>query len=615
MKTSSITDKPIASTGEDKLKSKRYAETLAEFIRRSDTPLTVGLQGEWGTGKTSMMYMLRELLEAHEGMEKSAKVATSWVNTWEYSMFRGAKETTPAVLRGMLEKLKESCIEKGTWSKDDERSQNVQKIGRFIGNIANQLVQNQLNVDIKGAIEQDETTELTTEISFIKAQIRAVIDDLIADSKNEYQRVVFFVDDLDRIPPTDAVEVLEALKNMFDVPNCVYVLAIDYDVVVKGLEGKFGKKTDENEREFRSFFDKIIQVPFSMPTGTYDISELLKDKLSLMGIEIPEAQVDAFSSVVKYTVGYNPRSLKRFINSYSLLRSLRDVSNEVEGTSPYDDLVLFALLGIQISYNKVFSLLAQDSRFWDWDAGTASKFKVNLESVHEQIETFGDEYQNKVDEIWEQLIYGVCNMPRLSGRPDPYLSARWENIVDLLNLLGDSVFSKDFNKATDSELDVFESAWNNGLSFAAITNVDDDPSTKVSSEKKRVRVSYGNLEDKIPDLIAKGALDVNVELWTRIAKFITEEGKGSWEHNLTGSYISAKNKSGTVFFKLYNPLGKKVGISADVSHRKERKGTRERPKVEIFSKEISPTAFKVKINEVSQLDEFYTVFNWALANS
>ena len=104
---------------------------------------------------------------------------------------------------------------------------------------------------------------------------------------------------------------------MFDVPNCIYVLAIDYDVVVKGLEGKFGKKTEENEREFRSFFDKIIQVPFSMPTGTYDIKELLIDKLSTMGIEIPKEQEQAFSDVVKLTVGFNPRSLKRFMNSFS----------------------------------------------------------------------------------------------------------------------------------------------------------------------------------------------------------------------------------------------------------------------------------------------------------
>ena len=60
----SITDKPITSVDQDKLKSKRYALALTEFISHSDTPMTVGLQGEWGTGKTSMMYMLREQLKA-----------------------------------------------------------------------------------------------------------------------------------------------------------------------------------------------------------------------------------------------------------------------------------------------------------------------------------------------------------------------------------------------------------------------------------------------------------------------------------------------------------------------------------------------------------------------
>ena len=73
-------------------------------------------------------------------------------------------------------------------------------------------------------------------------------------------RVVFFVDDLDRIPPSDAVEILEALKNIFDIPHCIFVLAIDYDVVVKGLESKFGPKTEENEREFRSFFVRLCKM-------------------------------------------------------------------------------------------------------------------------------------------------------------------------------------------------------------------------------------------------------------------------------------------------------------------------------------------------------------------
>mgnify|MGYP000990022918 CR=1 FL=1 len=120
------------------------------------------------------------------------------------------------------------------------------------------------------------------------------------------------------------------MKNIFDIPNCVFILAIDYDIVVKGLESKFGPKTDENEREFRSFFDKIIQVPFSMPTGTYDIENFLVEKLNSLGIEILEDEKELYVKAVKFSIGYNPRSLKRYINSFSLFFSLFYNSNRLE---------------------------------------------------------------------------------------------------------------------------------------------------------------------------------------------------------------------------------------------------------------------------------------------
>lgn len=48
---------------------------------------------------------------------------------------------------------------------------------------------------------------------------------------------------MDRLEPVVAVQILSLLKNLFDVPDCVFILAIDYEVVEKGLEKKFGKPT------------------------------------------------------------------------------------------------------------------------------------------------------------------------------------------------------------------------------------------------------------------------------------------------------------------------------------------------------------------------------------
>ena len=54
-------------------------QSFSSFILESDTPLTIGMQGEWGTGKTSLMYMIREKLDSFS--EENDAIATSWVNT------------------------------------------------------------------------------------------------------------------------------------------------------------------------------------------------------------------------------------------------------------------------------------------------------------------------------------------------------------------------------------------------------------------------------------------------------------------------------------------------------------------------------------------------------
>jgi transcriptional regulator with PAS, ATPase and Fis domain len=50
-KISSVKDSPIQNLKEDSLQISKYAVSLSKFIEISDTPITIGLQGEWGTGK------------------------------------------------------------------------------------------------------------------------------------------------------------------------------------------------------------------------------------------------------------------------------------------------------------------------------------------------------------------------------------------------------------------------------------------------------------------------------------------------------------------------------------------------------------------------------------
>lgn len=61
-----------------------------------------------------------------------------------------------------------------------------------------------------------------------------------ACARENKDRVVIFVDDLDRLVPAKAVELLEVLKLFLDCKQCVFVLAIDYEVVIRGAIEKYG---------------------------------------------------------------------------------------------------------------------------------------------------------------------------------------------------------------------------------------------------------------------------------------------------------------------------------------------------------------------------------------
>ena len=572
----SITDKPIARLEQDSLNIQKYANSLSKFIRNSDTPITIGLQGEWGTGKTSLMSLL---LENFNKDGEKREIATSWVNTWEYSLFKGASETTPAVLSGMLEKLRDENSD--IWTIKDVAADKVKRATKFLGGLANQVIANQTGINIKDAASDSLTEKNIAHIVEVKNLITSIINELIEHSENEIQKVVFFVDDLDRIPPTDAVEVLEALKNIFDIPKCIFILAIDYDVVVKGLESKFGKKTKENEREFRSFFDKIIQVPFTMPVGAYDITTFLKTKLNDLGVEpvFIEASIGQITKIVRYTVGNNPRSLKRYLNTFSLINQIMDDDDENE-KDDNNIILLFAVLGIQVSYPQIFRLLTQNPDYLSWNEKFGNKIGLDLSKIKDNIESVGE--SDLTDENWEQIIWGFC-------QEDPYLKVKCFNILELFNFLRELFCKNDLKEEWNEKLKEDSTKYNNlkeklyerltsVLEFAAITNVDDDIEVKSITTKGNVvyfdgfdgwiqEMRNGQEENKQLNLKKRPVIEVSSEMEDCLkywCDYFQSEG-----HDLTytpGGGCTVKHKN----IKIINLEIKKSKIAFNILRASER---------------------------------------------
>ncbi|HIP33488.1 MAG TPA: hypothetical protein EYG89_01850, partial [Bacteroidia bacterium] len=332
---SSITDSPrdVSKGEKDNFGIEPFENGLTEFINKSNTPITIALQGEWGSGKTSLMNSLKENLSVGE----NSKYHSIWLNTWEYALMKDAQSTLMDIITGLIQ-------ETSKIAKVDETTTNkmVGKLWSVIKDTSKVVAKNALDktIDGAGSVIDAFSYKGKSSISEVRTELEKIIKDCI--DKDGKQGFIFFIDDLDRIDPPIAVQLLELLKNIFTLKNCVFILAIDYDVVIKGLEPKFGKLSEKNEREFRSFFDKIIQVPFSMPVSSYDINEFLKNSLVSTNyisknISKNNELITKFSEISNLSVGKNPRALKRLMNSLSLIRCINSAKDNNQESDPLNE--------------------------------------------------------------------------------------------------------------------------------------------------------------------------------------------------------------------------------------------------------------------------------------
>jgi hypothetical protein len=442
---SSIIDLPRDASkegNEDSFSIKPFEDGLTEFIKNANTPLTIALQGEWGSGKTSLMNSLKNNL-----CRDNSEFHAVWINTWEYSLMQDAPSTLISIIRSLVDEIS-GGREKGLLEK-------VAILGKGALTFAAGITGGTLSATAVGAAVGIQETGSKSTISEIRRDLQEIIQKCL--EKSHKKGFIFFIDDLDRMNPPTAVLLLELLKNIFTLGNCVFILAIDYDVVVKGLEPKFGKISEQNEREFRSFFDKIIQVPFSMPVAKYEIEEFLrKSLLAINYFEEKQAEnkelITRISDISSLSVGTNPRALKRLLNSLSLIKCINAGKNmETELTS----LVNFALVSIQVAYPSIYQLLEKYPDFDQWNEDVA--IEENLQPLSEQTVTKLDNSGEFNDE-WEKVLFRFCEK-------EHYLKKRAFAISRLLNKLKGFIEEKEGN---------VEDVVRNTISLSSITNVDSD---------------------------------------------------------------------------------------------------------------------------------------------
>ena len=197
-----VIDEPVAPGSTDNLDLKIHSKSLIDFVQQTNTPITVGIQGEWGSVKTSLLNSIWNKLD--QGNEYKQ----IWINSWENSLLCTPEEALMKIISEILDNMLDSDIDINRKEKIKNAATSVMKgalrigataaLGTKAGQVAEELL----------GTEENSIKELRHQLVDLSAEVRG-------RSTNPYQKIVVYVDDLDRIEPRDAVRILELLKNIF----------------------------------------------------------------------------------------------------------------------------------------------------------------------------------------------------------------------------------------------------------------------------------------------------------------------------------------------------------------------------------------------------------------
>lgn len=315
-----LSDTPIELSEQDLLNYKHYADKVRRVIQNNSNnqdPLTIGIYGKWGEGKTSFLNLVKNQIDNFKKENDNKGIVRFHFNPWRYG-------TDDEMLFAFFEGLAQSLFL--------EKESNLQKAGRYIKGFSRYLKAIKLSASI-GLPLSNTDAKMTFDPSVIFETLgndlkgeelslesfKYIIDESLKKAK---WKVVIFIDDVDRLDKSEIHTLLKIVKLNASFNNLIYLIPMDQEQVAKAIKHRFG----DDIKDGYKFLEKIINIPIHLPKieysdlrvffnrkleEVYNSSEFDSDLLTQKGLEYEEITDNYF-----YDQFTTPREVIRVLNSF-----------------------------------------------------------------------------------------------------------------------------------------------------------------------------------------------------------------------------------------------------------------------------------------------------------
>ena len=300
--------------------AKRLAPSIVEASKGDG--IVIGLEGRWGSGKTSLLNFLRTELVAAQNEGIHTITIAPWLNGNTSSMVESLLEPMTAILKDKEKALAAPDGEKEIAAKEqmaevgqllrDYGPKTARRIASF-ANAAGYFIQG--GQVVGGAFEAAaNAVEQFIPVGPTPSELKQKITKKIQELNVGF---VVILDDIDRLEPEQAVEVVRLVRSVADFPRVAYLMCYDREVLAQAL------KTGLKVADGNLFLQKIVQLTFNIPLSEpFDLRNQFRDEAKAIYVEVMGADADdellkdLSSAVDREGMGLStPREVKLALNS------------------------------------------------------------------------------------------------------------------------------------------------------------------------------------------------------------------------------------------------------------------------------------------------------------
>ena len=334
-------DRPIQNSQQDRLGRTVFAKYLARCILDQTTTesLTIGLYGDWGSGKTSVINLaLEELQFASNNMLDQEKPIILNFNVWNYA-------SDMDFLYYFICRLS-TIIREAEFFDRSEAHTLIKLLASYLAFFTNKPIyqlpskKNWYDGLLK---KKQRKNNAGWQSGDDLISVKYAINRYLASSPRKY---IIFIDNVSRLLAPEILQLFHMLKSISDFSNTIYVIAFDKKTIIHAL------KTVYDSYASHAYLEKMVQLPFEIPPiANQDVEIILLERLKEIIKYVPENSWDSdyWADIYYTTLKYffkNCRDITRYINTLSFgYPHVREVVNPVD---------FFAITAVEIFEPQVF---------------------------------------------------------------------------------------------------------------------------------------------------------------------------------------------------------------------------------------------------------------------